>query len=143
MEKSKVKKKLIRFYKNSNPIKSYENGSTTSQTDDETNREDEGKECENHIKGKAISGIHRSGFDAFMTGFCFVSFLSCKSQTKPDQSFLNFKKLGLKSSLNRVYLIGKNVPLTVRRSVYAKPTVFSETKLSILRASKKCKPNLD
>jgi len=72
---------------------------------------------EEHFKG------HRAGHDAFMTGFCFASFLAQKVMTgskelrsSPHQCWAE----AVSEVRNRVCLSGKDFPLLIQKSGFAK-----------------------
>ena len=62
---------------------------------------------------------HRAGYDAFMTGFIFASIVSEKGLwTSKDDPF-SPKNIGLSDQVNKVYLMGKNIPFLIRTGAYA------------------------
>jgi len=69
---------------------------------------------------------HRAGFDAFMTGCIFA--WSCvtygQSSTVPDNATRTTPACNVENSefVNRVYLGGKDFPLQVAHSCFAKPS---------------------
>ncbi len=69
------------------------------------------------------SGAHRAGFDAFMTGFAFATFLV--HHTKLPQKPVDFKAdtIGTSTFVNRLSLSCKDFPLVIQKSAYAKMSV--------------------
>lgn len=87
-----------------------------------------------HEVGRVKSGAHRSGYDAFMTGYAFGTFLYIHCKTEPTiKGTLNSKIAGLKDLVNNVFLSGKDHPLRIRSSSYSKPSGESQDKLQQLR----------
>ncbi|XP_033838210.1 target of EGR1 protein 1 [Periophthalmus magnuspinnatus] len=74
-------------------------------------------------KKKQDTGTHRAGFDAFMTGYIFAH--SCVTDQKSEEGEARSEQPKqdvqlLPSSLNKVYLSGKSVPLNIVKSTFAK-----------------------
>ncbi|XP_033127452.1 target of EGR1 protein 1-like [Anneissia japonica] len=69
-------------------------------------------------------GKHRAGFDAFMTGFSFATFLGKYGAWKETEVMNNQMSLGSRFQVedltNRLYLSGKSVPLLVEKSHFSK-----------------------
>lgn len=87
-----------------------------------------------HEVGRVKSGAHRSGYDAFMTGYAFGTFLYIHCQAEPTiNGTLDSKIAGLKDLVNNVFLSGKDHPLKIRSSNYSKPSSESLEKLLLLR----------
>ena len=87
-----------------------------------------------HEVGRVKSGAHRSGYDAFMTGYAFGTFLYIHCRTEPTvNGTLDSKIAGLKDLVNNVFLSGKDHPLKIRSSNYSKPSSESQEKLQQLR----------
>lgn len=65
------------------------------------------------------SNGHRAGFDAFMTGYAFASAVSGKGVwTSKDKPF-TAANIGLVDQVNKMYLMGKNIPFLIRTGTYA------------------------
>lgn len=65
------------------------------------------------------SNGHRAGFDAFMTGYIFASAVSEKGVwTSKDKPF-TAANIGLVDQVNKMYLMGKNIPFLIRTGTYA------------------------
>ncbi|XP_033127408.1 target of EGR1 protein 1-like [Anneissia japonica] len=69
-------------------------------------------------------GKHRAGFDAFMTGFSFATFIGKYGVWKETEVMNNQMSLGSRFQVedltNRLYLSGKSVPLLVEKSHFSK-----------------------
>ena len=63
---------------------------------------------------KSRTAGHRAGFDAFMTGFVFAFFAARYGTAGDDAAF------DMDEFKNRVFLSGKDFPLTVAKSNFAK-----------------------
>lgn len=70
-------------------------------------------------KRKFTTGLHRAGFDAFMTGYAFATFVLSYAKTRPSDK-LDPEALGLDQLVNRLYLSGKTAPLQIRASNFAR-----------------------
>lgn len=81
---------------------------------------------------------HRAGYDAFMTGYCFASFLLTAFNKEIDfNAPLNAKRMGISHFVNNLYLTSKDVPLRVSASTFAKTSSLHKNKLSKLRETNK------
>lgn len=67
------------------------------------------------------SGGHRAGYDAFMTGFAFATFLvhQTKLPLNPGPQFMA-AAIRAEQLVNRIYLVAKDFPLLVQRSAFAR-----------------------
>lgn len=77
---------------------------------------------------------HRAGHDAFMTAFCFASFIAQKTSSRPDSSTVMstcWKDL-VADVRNRICLSGKDFPLLIQKSAFAKCSKFHLEKYSRL-----------
>lgn len=78
---------------------------------------------------------HRAGHDAFMTAFCFASFIAQKTSTRPDSvNTVNstcWKDL-VADVRNRICLSGKDFPLLIQKSTFSKCSKFHLDKYSRL-----------
>lgn len=68
---------------------------------------------------KFTTGLHRAGFDAFMTGYAFATFVLSYAKCRPT-GVLDAQELGLDELVNKLCLSGKTAPLLVRESNFAK-----------------------
>lgn len=67
---------------------------------------------------RSING-HRAGYDAFMTGFIFASIVSEKGLWTSKDALFTPSNIGLTDQVNKVYLMGKNIPFLIRTGTYA------------------------
>ena len=70
---------------------------------------------------EARSGGHRAGYDAFMTGFSMAFFVA-KYGRVPESCTerVALCDLGLEDLHNKVYLCGKDIPMSISKSTFAK-----------------------
>ncbi|KAK8768944.1 hypothetical protein V5799_014589 [Amblyomma americanum] len=73
----------------------------------------------NRERRKFTTGLHRAGFDAFMTGYAFATFVLSYSKHRPSGN-LDAEQLGLDEIVNRLCLGGKTAPLLIRTSNFTK-----------------------
>ena len=77
-------------------------------------------QIEEHVKShpniSEFETYHSACFDAFMTGFIFA---------------FQLHKHDLTEEKNKIYLIGKQIPLKIESSRYAKPSAQAKKKLLI------------
>ena len=89
-------------------------------------------------------GGHRAGFDAFMTGFSFATFIvhstlmdqDCQQSeaisrllgvpVKPDFSDLNI--------VNRIYLVCKDIPFMIRKSAFSRNSIGHSEKYNFINS---------
>lgn len=83
--------------------------------------------------GKVKSGAHQSGYDAFMTGYVFGTFLTTTFWKPPFDHPLSSKNAGLNKVVNNLFLSGKTYPLRVFRGQYDKPSNDHRNKLSLIQ----------
>lgn len=81
---------------------------------------------------KKTSGVHRAGYDAFMTGFAFATMLvhHCKLPQSPESfrpAHINAQDIG-----NKVYLVGKEFPLLIAKSSFSKNSLSHHVKFKKL-----------
>lgn len=81
-------------------------------------------------KTPAVSGKHRAGFDAFMTGYIMASYISEYGCYKGS---LNLNDVGLEEIRNLVYLTGKDIALSVVKSGFTKTSKDHREKCSKVR----------
>jgi len=82
----------------------------------------------------ANSGGHRAGFDAFMTGFAFCTFLVHQTQMPSCPADFSPASVRTQQLVNRVYLVCKDFPMLVQKSAFAKCSCEHDKKLKRLKA---------
>jgi len=89
-----------------------------------------GAETGNRVEG------HLAGFDAFMTGYIFAAFLSTKGKSSEESATSSLAVLSFSEEVvNRIYLSGKDFPLQVVQSNFAKPSKSHSEKWTRLKKS--------
>lgn len=76
---------------------------------------------------------HRAGFDAFMTGFIFASTVSEKGVWTSKDNPFTAANIGLVDQVNRMYLMGKNIPFLIRTGTYANKSAKHCSKIEKVR----------
>ncbi|XP_013782965.1 target of EGR1 protein 1-like [Limulus polyphemus] len=76
------------------------------------------------------TGIHRAGFDSFMTGFTLATYLLSYMSKMSSDSILCATRVGVEDLVNKIYLTGKDMPLNIVPSNFAKVSVSHREKLS-------------
>lgn len=84
---------------------------------------------------KFTTGLHRAGFDAFMTGYAFATFVLSYAKHRPSGN-LDAEELGLNELVNRLCLSGKTVPLLIRESNFTKHSAKHVEKFKALFGDK-------
>ncbi|XP_074604541.1 target of EGR1 protein 1-like [Brevipalpus obovatus] len=98
----------------------------------ESSKEDNDSQDANMEDKKVESSIHRAGYDAFMTGYCFFCLIVKILQGKMNQhgkALLIAREL--RNYRNSIHLTGKKEPFKVRKSSYTQPTVKLDTSTAI------------
>lgn len=86
------------------------------------------------VTGKVKSGAHRSGYDAFMTGYALACIITSHCSEPPfSRSTLHSKSNGLKSFMNCVFLTGKDMPMKIRKGNFDKTSKDHDVKLAEIR----------
>uniref|UniRef100_A0A2P2I067 Target of EGR1 protein 1-like n=1 Tax=Hirondellea gigas TaxID=1518452 RepID=A0A2P2I067_9CRUS len=75
---------------------------------------------------------HSAGFDAYMTGFIFASYISQQNKLITSDSFSS-EAISLTEHVDKVYLMGKNFPFLVRRTAFSKLSKNHTDKIQTLR----------
>ena len=70
--------------------------------------------------GKADSGCHRAGYDAFMTGFSLATFLVHHTKLPLHPESWQPQHINTDKIVNRIYLACKDFPMLVQKSTFAK-----------------------
>ncbi|KAJ8270869.1 hypothetical protein GJAV_G00120190 [Gymnothorax javanicus] len=78
---------------------------------------------------KVEGGLHRAGFDAFMTGYIFS--FACTLKSSPNRSSPETPLLP--DCLNKLYLSGKSVALQIVKSVFSKNSKPHTHKIEVVR----------
>ena len=76
---------------------------------------------------------HRAGFDAFMTGFIFAHFISKHGCFRELKDSVTMTDLGMHDYQNRVALSGKDIPLQITKSNFAKTSKDHNEKIASLK----------
>ncbi|XP_042353852.1 target of EGR1 protein 1 [Plectropomus leopardus] len=117
---------------------------TTTKTNANDSAEDRGRENisdrphKTDVQKKADAGLHRAGFDAFMTGYIFAH--SCALSKKQEGAGAVKKEQEEQSWLttcaNKVYLSGKAAPLNVVKSTFSKSSKAHVQKMQMVWGGK-------
>lgn len=76
---------------------------------------------------------HRSGYDAFMTGFLFAIHVAELGKLTSKEDPFTAEHLGLSEQVNKIYLMGKNFPFLIRTGTYASLSQNHSTKIAKIR----------
>ncbi|KAK3868851.1 hypothetical protein Pcinc_025777 [Petrolisthes cinctipes] len=79
------------------------------------------------------SSGHRAGFDAFMTGYIFANHVSGSGTLTSSDALFTPDNIGTIQLVNRVYLMGKNIPFLIRAGTYASMSSNHLSKIPHLR----------
>ena len=79
------------------------------------------------------SGGHRAGFDAFMTGFTFVSYLVHQTAIPLQPADFLPATLRTDAIVNRIYLMCKDFPMLMQKSAFSRCSAEHEKKMRKLR----------
>lgn len=122
--------------KNKNPLKAYCDQEELEQMEDSAGacHLGNGDSLEKPSCGQAKQGIHKAGYDAFMTGYCFSIFLTTFAKKKPrfkdGSNPIKADKLGIKELVNNIYLVAKDQSLRLVPSSFAKISAPHKIKIS-------------
>ena len=94
-------------------------------------KQDEALNKDSKMDAKMVG--HRAGFDAFMTGFTFAVYLAKfgKARTGAEK----WSEMGMEEFRNKVSLSGKDIPLHVMKSNFAKTSREHREKMDRLKAT--------
>ncbi len=79
------------------------------------------------------TGGHRAGFDAFMTGFVFCHFVAKFGRFRDLPSRPQMSDLGMQDFQNKITLSGKDIPLQIMKSNFAKTSKEHSDKIAKLK----------
>ncbi|RWS29399.1 target of EGR1 protein 1-like protein [Leptotrombidium deliense] len=98
-------------------------------------KEDEIEEKKPEVNPMNVkNGLHSSGFDAFMTGYCFAVNHAIHGETNIDSTCVyRASKLKFKNLVFNLYLTGKDQPLRVAKSAYAEPSKNHTQKMARIK----------
>ena len=102
---------------------------TTSNND---STEETDTMCHDSVKS-TCHGSHSAGHDAFMTGFTFAYYVSKYTKCRSQSDTVSFCDLDCTDIVNRVCLTGKNIPLQIVKSNFAKTSKNHREKLEWLK----------
>lgn len=106
---------------------------TMSNSCDNDSNQDTDMTCCDSVKSTCRTGSHSAGHDAFMTGFtfayCICKYAKCRSQSET----VSFSDIDCSDMVNKVCLTGKDIPLQVVRSNFAKTSKNHKEKLEWLK----------
>ena len=111
-------------------------GETTETTSEPKTRNGSEPLMQLDVTGRVKSGAHRSGYDAFMTGYTFATITYSYCDEPPFCRRLNSKTAGLRGIANCIFLSGKTMPLKIRKGNFDRATSDHETKLQMIRSGK-------
>ena len=89
-------------------------------------------DCDTDGVTKVKTGGHRAGYDAFMTGFSFVSFLVHHTQLPAHPESWAAHHLKTEKIVNKIYLVSKDFPLLLQKSAFAKCSGQHDAKMKRL-----------
>ena len=72
---------------------------------------------------------HSAGYDAFMTGYVFSSYVSFQQSNLQNVSTFSASNISMIDHVNKVYLMSKNIPLTIKSNMYSKVSTNCSRKL--------------
>ena len=111
------------------------NRKSEEQNNENSNGGDTSSVESNNSK-RAKQGVHRAGYDAFMTGYCLAFYIAINSKSRLNSAqALSLKNLVVSQIVNNIYLTGKDQSLRIAASSFAKTSVNHKNKISKLRSS--------
>ncbi|XP_013407249.1 target of EGR1 protein 1 [Lingula anatina] len=87
-------------------------------------------------QSQSNSGGHRAGFDAFMTGFVLAKYVVQYGNTLHTDEVYKIGNFGMDSFANKLPLSGKDIPLQVTKSSFAKTSKNHQQKMELLQKHK-------
>lgn len=135
-EEKATEKKRQRRTKHNRKRTSADDGDTamdtaTNSCDDDSSEETDTM-CRDSIKS-TCRGSHSAGHDAFMTGFTFAYYISKYTKCRSQSETISFCDIDCSDLANRVCLTGKNIPLQIVKSNFAKTSKNHREKLEWLK----------
>lgn len=112
------------------------NGVNSSHCDNDARNTPSDSSCTKAVPPNR-SGGHRAGFDAFMTGYIFASVVIKHGRVAEGVTIVNsLSDFGMAEEFgNKVYLGGKDFPLQIAQSNFAKPSKLHVEKWERLRCA--------
>lgn len=106
--------------------------------DDAATVDENGAADTSAVNHRYTTGLHRAGYDAFMTGYAFATFLLAYAKCRPGPTGdMDADEMGLEAMVNRVYLTGKVDPLQIRVGNFAKHSAKHVEKYNALFGNKR------
>lgn len=108
---------------------------------DDDDDDDDAKDCTSESLCSERSPLpkmagHRAGFDAFMTGFAFAYFVAKYGSYDDIESRQPLMQFGVTEFINKVALSGKDIPLQITKSEFAKTSKEHREKIQRLKETK-------
>ncbi len=94
--------------------------------------EDTKSEVTREVHASRTEG-HRAGFDSFMTGFIFTQFIAKHGRFRGLPESPNLSDLGMQDFNNKVTLSGKDIPLQIMKSIFAKTSKDHQEKIEKIK----------
>ncbi|XP_027216827.2 target of EGR1 protein 1 isoform X1 [Penaeus vannamei] len=95
--------------------------------------QDHNSDSKSNNQDSKKAGSHKAGYDAFMTGFIFASYIAEKGVLSTKNTSYTADSLGLSEEKNKMYLVGKNIPFLIRTSAYANMSTNHMSKIAKIR----------
>ena len=89
--------------------------------------------CTDGAKSTIRTGSHSAGYDAFMTGFAFAYYVGKYAECRSGSEMVSFVDVHRSDMTNKICLTGKDIPLQVVRSSFAKTSKNHRDKLEWLK----------
>ena len=122
--KTKKLKKMIKKMKPKSEEQTNENnnGGDTSSVESSNSR-------------RTKQGVHRAGYDAFMTGYCLAFYIAINSKPRINSSLtLSHRNSCISQIVNNIYLTAKDQSLRITASSFAKTSVNHKNKILKIRS---------
>ncbi|XP_020897879.1 target of EGR1 protein 1 isoform X2 [Exaiptasia diaphana] len=84
-------------------------------------------------RNNVTTGGHRAGIDAFMTGYCLATYILLHGKHDLSNSVHGYSNLSNSELVNKMSLSGKEVPLTLACSHFAKPSLLHINKMKNIK----------